>query len=144
MIRRPPRSTRTDTLFPYTTLFRSGTDAAVSESTADPARAGRPHPRANGTFPRIIADYVRERGVLTLPDAIRQMPGWPAQRLGLADRGLLRQGLRPDVVISDLATLRDRATYEEPTAVREGIRSEEHTSELTLIMRPSYDDFRLK
>src|SRR3546814_3722750 len=98
-----------------------GTDAAVSESTADPARAGRPHPRANGTFPRIIADYVRERGVLTLPDAIRKMTGWPAQRLGLADRGLLRQGMRADVVIFDLATIRDRATYEEPTAVPEGI-----------------------
>ncbi|MBB5705580.1 N-acyl-D-amino-acid deacylase family protein [Sphingopyxis panaciterrulae] len=98
-----------------------GTDAAVSDSTADPARAGRPHPRANGTFPRIIADYVRERGVLTLPDAIRKMTGWPAQRLGLADRGLLRQGMRADVVIFDLATIRDRATYEEPTAVPEGI-----------------------
>src|SRR3546814_15898868 len=98
-----------------------GTDAAVSESTADPARAGRPHPRANGTFPRIIADYVRERGVLTLPDAIRTMTGWPAQRPGLAARGLLRQGMRAAVVIFDLAPTRDRATYEAPTAVPEGI-----------------------
>src|SRR3546814_20976376 len=49
------------------------------------------------------------------------MTGWPAQRLGLANRGLLRQGMRADVVIFDLATIRDRATYEEPTAVPEGI-----------------------
>src|SRR3546814_11733629 len=98
-----------------------GTDAAVSESTADPARAGRPHPRANGTFPRIIADYVRERGVLTLPDAIRKMTGWPAQRLGLADPGLLRPGMRADVVVFACSTIRARATSEAPTVTPEGI-----------------------
>jgi N-acyl-D-amino-acid deacylase len=98
-----------------------GTDASVSDSTADPEAQGRPHPRAYGTFPRIIADYVVARKVLTLSDAIRKMTSWPAQRLGLADRGLLREGMRADIVVFDLATIRDRATYEDPTTAPEGI-----------------------
>lgn len=98
-----------------------GTDASATDSTADPESAGRPHPRAYGTFPRIIAEYVQARPVLTLPDAIRKMTGWPAQRLGLADRGLLREGMRADIVVFDLATIKDRATYEAPTAAPEGI-----------------------
>ena len=59
--------------------------------------------------------------MLTLPDAIRKMTGWPAQRLGLADRGLLRKGMRADVIVFDLAATKDRATYEAPTAAPEGI-----------------------
>ena len=98
-----------------------GTDAAVSDSTADPETAGRPHPRAYGTFPRIIAEYVQARQVLTLPDAIRKMTGWPAQRLGLADRGLLREGMRADITVFDLGVIKDRATYEAPTAAPDGI-----------------------
>jgi N-acyl-D-amino-acid deacylase len=98
-----------------------GTDSAVSDSTVDPEAQGRPHPRAYGTFPRILAEYVVARKVLTLPDAIRKMTSWPAQRLGLADRGLLREGMRADLVVFDLATIRDRATYEDPTAVPDGI-----------------------
>jgi len=98
-----------------------GTDASVSDSTADPEAQGRPHPRAYGTFPRVIADYVVARKVLTLPDAIRKMTSWPAERLGLADRGLLRQGMRADLVVFDLATIKDRATYEDPMAAPTGI-----------------------
>ncbi|MBJ7438060.1 MAG: amidohydrolase family protein [Sphingopyxis sp.] len=98
-----------------------GTDAAAADSTADPKTVGRPHPRSYGTFPRIIAEYAQARPVLTLPDAIRKMTGWPAQRLGLADRGLLRAGMRADVVVFDLATIKDRATYEAPTAAPDGI-----------------------
>ena len=98
-----------------------GTDAATSDSTAAPETQGRPHPRAYGTFPRIIAEYVVSRGVLTLPDAIRKMTSWPAQRLGLADRGLLREGMRADLVVFDLAGIKDRATYDEPTAAPAGI-----------------------
>lgn len=98
-----------------------GTDAAVSDGTADPEAQGRPHPRAYGTFPRIIAEYVVARKALTLPDAIRKMTSWPATRLGLADRGLLREGMRADIVVFDLATIRDRATYDAPTAAPDGI-----------------------
>jgi N-acyl-D-amino-acid deacylase len=98
-----------------------GTDASAADSTADPEAQGKPHPRSYGTFPRIIAEYVVARKVLTLPDAIRKMTSWPAQRLGLADRGLLREGMRADVVVFDLATIKDRATFEDPTAAPEGI-----------------------
>jgi N-acyl-D-amino-acid deacylase len=98
-----------------------GTDAAAADSMADPQTAGRPHPRSYGTFPRIIAEYVKARPVLTLPDAIRKMTGWPAQRLGLADRGLLRAGMRADVVVFDLASIKDHATFDAPTAAPDGI-----------------------
>lgn len=98
-----------------------GTDAAAADSTADQQNAGRPHPRSYGTFPRIIAEYVKARPVLTLPDAIRKMTGWPAQRLGLSDRGLLRAGMRADVVVFDLASIKDHATFDAPTAVPDGI-----------------------
>ncbi|WP_343519321.1 amidohydrolase family protein [Sphingomonas sp.] len=98
-----------------------GTDAGAADATADPAAQGRPHPRSSGTFPRIIAEYVTARKVLTLPDAIRKMTSWPAQRLGLADRGLLREGMRADLVVFDLPKVKDRATFEDPTAAPEGI-----------------------
>jgi N-acyl-D-amino-acid deacylase len=98
-----------------------GTDASAADSSVDPETAGRPHPRSYGTFPRIIAEYVQARPVLTLPDAIRKMTGWPAQRLGLSDRGLLREGMRADIVVFDLATIKDRATYEAPATAPDGI-----------------------
>ncbi len=98
-----------------------GTDASATDSTVDPEQQGRPHPRANGTFPRMIAEYVKARKVLTLPDAIRKMSGWPAHRLGLSDRGLLRPGMRADVVVFDLDTIKDGATFEAPTTPPTGI-----------------------
>ncbi|MCA1199456.1 D-aminoacylase [Sphingomonas sp. R647] len=98
-----------------------GTDASATDSTIDPEQQGRPHPRANGTFPRMIAEYVKARKVLTLPDAIRKMSGWPAHRLGLSDRGLLRPGMRADVVVFDLDTIKDGATFEAPTTPPTGI-----------------------
>ncbi len=98
-----------------------GTDASATDSTVDPEKQGRPHPRANGTFPRIIAEYVKARKVLTLPDAIRKMSGWPAHRLGLSDRGLLRPGMRADVVVFDLDTIKDGARFDAPTTPPTGI-----------------------
>ena len=98
-----------------------GTDAAVSDKTVPPEALGKGHPRAFGTFPRIIAEYVNARGVLTLEDAVRKMTSLPAGRLGLNDRGVLREGLRADIVVFDAAKVRDRATYDTPTAAPEGI-----------------------
>lgn len=98
-----------------------GTDAAASDRTVAPEALGRGHPRGYGTFPRIIAEYVNRRGVLTLEDAVRKMTSLPAGRLGLADRGVLREGLRADLVVFDAARVRDRATYADPTAAPEGI-----------------------
>jgi N-acyl-D-amino-acid deacylase len=98
-----------------------GTDAAVSDRTVAAESLGKGHPRAYGTFPRIIAEYVNKRSVLTLEDAVRKMTSLPAQRLGLTDRGLVREGLRADLVVFDAARVRDRATYADPTAAPEGI-----------------------
>ena len=75
---------------------------------------GSPHPRCCGTFPRVLAVYVREKGLLTLEDAIRKMTSLPAQRVGLFDRGILRPGLAADIVLFDPDTIRDRATFQEP------------------------------
>ncbi len=81
----------------------------------------RPHPRAWGTFARFLARYVRELGVVTLEECVRKLTALPAARLGLADRGCLRPGYHADVVLFDLATVQDTATYENPRAHPKGI-----------------------
>ncbi|HEX5580872.1 MAG TPA: D-aminoacylase [Gemmatimonadaceae bacterium] len=86
-----------------------------------PARRGVPHPRALGSFPRVIARYVRERGALTLEQAVHRMSGAPASRLRLADRGRIAEGLAADVVVFDPATIADRATFEDPYQYPVGI-----------------------
>jgi dihydroorotase/N-acyl-D-amino-acid deacylase len=80
-----------------------------------------PHPRAYGTFPRILRKYVREDKALTLEDAIRKMSALPAQRLRLTDRGVLKAGMWADVVIFDPATVRDLATFDNPNQLSEGM-----------------------
>jgi N-acyl-D-amino-acid deacylase len=80
-----------------------------------------PHPRAYGTFPRILRKYVREDKALTLEDAIRKMSALPAQRLRLTDRGVLKGGMWADVVIFDPATVRDVATFDNPNQLSEGM-----------------------
>ncbi|MGB6877766.1 MAG: D-aminoacylase [Candidatus Acidiferrales bacterium] len=79
------------------------------------------HPRAYGTFPRIIRKYVREEHLLTLPDAIRKFSALPAQREHLADRGVLKEGMWADVVVFDPAKVRDLATYEKPNQLSVGM-----------------------
>jgi len=80
-----------------------------------------PHPRSYGTFVRVLGRYVRELKVITLEDAVRKMSAYPAQRTGLADRGVLREGLKADVVVFDPSTIRDRATFEQPHQYGEGV-----------------------
>jgi N-acyl-D-amino-acid deacylase len=80
-----------------------------------------PHPRAYGTFPRILHKYVREEKVLTLEDAIRKFSALPAQRLRLTDRGVLKAGMWADVVVFDPATVRDLATFDNPNQLSEGM-----------------------
>jgi len=82
---------------------------------------GKPHPRFYGTFPRVLGVYVREKKVLTLPDAIRKMTSFPAQITGLADRGLLRPGMAADITILDPRTVSDKATFENPLQYPVGI-----------------------
>jgi dihydroorotase/N-acyl-D-amino-acid deacylase len=82
---------------------------------------GHPHPRWYGTFPRVLAVYVRERGVLTLPVAVHKMTGMPAARLKLGDRGRIAEGLFADLVVFDSEAVADRATFEEPHQYPRGI-----------------------
>ncbi|HSD28563.1 MAG TPA: amidohydrolase family protein, partial [Vicinamibacteria bacterium] len=82
---------------------------------------GAPHPRSYGTFARVLAVYVREKGLLTLEEAVRKMTSFPAARLGLPDRGLVRPGMKADLVVFDPATIRDRATFEDPHRYAEGV-----------------------
>jgi dihydroorotase/N-acyl-D-amino-acid deacylase len=81
-----------------------------------------PHPRAFGTYPRVLGRYVRERGLLTLEEAVRKMTAFPAARLNLADRGLLRPGLVADITVFDPAAIGDRATYADPHHYSVGVR----------------------
>src|SRR5438094_776898 len=81
-----------------------------------------PHPRAYGTFPRIIRKYVREEKKLTLHDAIRKFTALPAQRMRLTDRGVLKEGMWADIVIFDPTTVRDLATFENPNQLSQGMQ----------------------
>lgn len=74
----------------------------------------RPHPRSYGTFARVLSVYVREQGVLSLEEAVRKMSAFPAQRLGLTDRGLVRPGMTADLAVFDPTRVRDLATFEDP------------------------------
>jgi N-acyl-D-amino-acid deacylase len=104
--------------FPWTSI---GSDAGSALVPGQPDAIGLPHPRAYGNFPRVIARYVRERKVLSLPEAIRKMTSWPATRMRLADRGLIREGLWADAVVFDYNAIQDKATYEQPNVFPDGI-----------------------
>ena len=80
-----------------------------------------PHPRAYGTFPRILAKYVREDKALTLEDAIRKFSALPAQRMRLTDRGVLKAGMWADVVVFDPAIVKDVATFDNPNQLSVGM-----------------------
>jgi N-acyl-D-aspartate/D-glutamate deacylase len=82
---------------------------------------GSPHPRSFGSHTRLLAEYVRKQHVFTLEEAVRKMTSLPANRLGLADRGVLRAGLKADVVVFDPQTVQDMATYETPARYSQGI-----------------------
>ncbi len=83
---------------------------------------GKPHPRAYGTFPRVLGKYMREEKVLTLEAAVRKMTSLPAQKLGLRDRGLIRPRMYADIVIFDPQKILDKASYAEPHQYPEGIK----------------------
>lgn len=88
---------------------------------SDALLGGEPHPRAYGSFPRILGKYVRQEGVTSLEEMIRRMTSQPARIIGLQDRGIVREGLRADLVIFNPDSIRDHATYDEPRQYSEGI-----------------------
>jgi N-acyl-D-amino-acid deacylase len=81
----------------------------------------KPSPRTYGSFPRILGQFVRDEGLLSLEEAVHRMTGAPAARLGLRERGLLRDGFAADVVVFDAARVRANATYDEPRQFPDGI-----------------------
>jgi len=92
-------------------------------ATSGPLRAGVPHPRNFGTFPRVLGRYVRDLKVISLEEAVRKMTSAPAARLGLEERGTLRDGALADIVVFDPATVRSTATYDEPRSYPVGIET---------------------
>ncbi|MEE8200074.1 MAG: cyclase family protein, partial [Candidatus Acidoferrales bacterium] len=112
-----------------------GTDFPARRAQG-PLSGGSPHPRAYGTFPRILGRYVRERRLLRLEEAIRKMTWLPARRVGLRDRGLLVPGFYADIVIFDPERIADRATFEEPEQYSVGIDSVIVNGQLVLDQGP--------
>jgi N-acyl-D-aspartate/D-glutamate deacylase len=108
---------RTAMRFGFVTI---GTDAAAVRPEGELGR-GQPHPRAYGTFPRVLGRYVRDEKVLDLREAVRRMTSLAASQFNIANRGLLREGFYADVVVFDPNTVGDRATYEKPHQYPVGI-----------------------
>ncbi len=102
---------------PFTSVGSDGSAVSV----AGPAGPAHPHPRFFGTFPRVLGRYVREYGVLTLPEAVRKMTSMNAEKIGLEDRGLVRQGFRADLAVFDSSEVIDHATFEEPKRYASGV-----------------------
>jgi dihydroorotase/N-acyl-D-amino-acid deacylase len=102
-------------------IMRHPQTMIASDGTLSRPGDGHPHPRAYGTFPRVLGRYVRDERVLTLEDAVHKMSGLPAARLTLRDRGVLRAGAYADVVIFDPYRVADRSTFEAPHQYPVGI-----------------------
>jgi N-acyl-D-amino-acid deacylase len=81
---------------------------------------GAPHPRGYGTNARVLSKYVREEKIISLEDAVRRMTSLPAQKFGLRDRGLIREGMAADIVIFDEKEVKDISTYDKPHAYSTG------------------------
>jgi len=115
-----------------TAILRFGAEADLVQILQHPTTAiacdcgastdTRQHPRAFGSFPRVLGHYVRETKALTWEDAVRKMTALPASTIGMVDRGFVATGMAADLTVFDPATVIDRATYDEPARLSEGIR----------------------
>jgi len=107
---------------PWTETLRDFIRHPVGMIGTDSTFVGdRPSPRTYGSFPRVLGQFVREESLLSLEEAVRSMTSAPAHRLGLADRGLIRDGYAADLVVLDPARVRSNATYDEPRRFPDGI-----------------------
>jgi len=102
-------------------LVTYGSDSAA-QAEDGPLSTTKAHPRAFGTFPRILAEYVRSEHTMRLEEAIRKMTSQAASRVGITDRGILRPGMMADLVVFDAAAIRDIATYNDPLHYSEGVK----------------------
>jgi len=103
------------------TLMQKPYNMIASDGKVEIPGVQVPHPRAYGTFPRVLAKYVRESDVLSLPDAIRKMTSLPAQAMGFNERGILKPGMYADIVIFNAEKVQDTATFEKPHQYPQGI-----------------------
>jgi dihydroorotase/N-acyl-D-amino-acid deacylase len=102
-------------------MISIGTDSGARAEDG-PLSISKSHPRAWGSFTKILGAYVRDEQLIPLEDAVRRFTSRPATRMGIHDRGLLRPGFKADITIFDLATVRDRSTFTDPNHYSEGIR----------------------
>jgi dihydroorotase/N-acyl-D-amino-acid deacylase len=102
-------------------LLTYGSDSPA-QAEDGPLSTTKAHPRAFGTFPRILAEYVRAEHTMRLEEAIRKMTAQAASRVGITDRGILRPGMMADIVVFDSAAIRDVATYNEPLHYSQGVK----------------------
>ena len=102
-------------------IMKYPTTMHASDGSIVAMNKGVPHPRNYGTFPRVLSLYVREKGLITLEDAIRKMTSLPASRIGIRDAGIISVGKRADIVIFDPHNIKDRATWDKPHQYSEGI-----------------------
>lgn len=105
------------------TVLANPLSSVISDGwVTSPDAGGKPHPRAYGTFPRVLGKYVREEKLLTLEQAVMKMTSLPAEKIGLKDRGIIREGFCADLAIFDSDTITDKATFAEPHQYAEGIK----------------------
>jgi N-acyl-D-amino-acid deacylase len=102
--------------YPLTMVASDGVGTEPSKYAAE-----RPHPRSYGTFPRVLAQYVRQEGLLSLEEAIFKMTGLPAARLRLTDRGVLQEGAYADIVVFDYGAIQDLADFQNPHRLAQGV-----------------------
>ena len=102
-------------------LITFGSDSGA-QAEDGPLSTSKAHPRAFGTFPRILAEYVRTEHTMTLEEAIRKMTSQAASRTGIKDRGILRPGMMADIAVFDPAVVRDVAAYNEPLHYSVGVK----------------------
>jgi dihydroorotase/N-acyl-D-amino-acid deacylase len=96
-------------------------ETMIGSDGLPPGMGGKPHPRMYGTFPRVLARYVRETGTLTMEEAVRKMTSLPAATFGLTDRGVVAPGHAADLVAFEPTTVRDVADYDDPVRAPAGI-----------------------
>ena len=101
--------------------MRLGYNMHASDGGVRVLGEGVPHPRNYGTFPRVIAHFVREKGILSLEEAVRKMTSLPAQTLRLKERGIIREGLYADLTIFDRYTFEDKANFSNPHQYSQGL-----------------------